>query len=216
MTESTDAPDQILIYVHDPMCSWCYGFRPTWHALKSKLPKTLPVVSLLGGLADDSNTPMASETAAYLQEVWTRIEGVCGVPFDHSYWNQEPLPPRTTFIACRAVIAAERLAGRGEAFAERIQDAYYNEATNVWDLDVLLGLAESFGFRREAFQSELESTDVRAVHDEQRALAERLEVTGYPSLLLIKEEQGYPIAIRHGDPEGMLEDIENLLASSQA
>ena len=216
MTETTNAPDHILIYVHDPMCSWCYGFRPTWQALKKQLPKTLPVVSLLGGLADDSDVPMAPETAAYLKEVWTRIETVCGVPFNYSYWEQEPLPPRTTYIACRAVIAAERLAGRGEAFAERIQDAYYNEATNVWDVEVLVNLAESFGFRGEAFKSELESADVRAVHDEQRALAERLEVTGYPSLLLIRDEQGYPIAVRHGDADGMLEDIQNLLASPQA
>jgi putative protein-disulfide isomerase len=216
MTDAVDVPDQILIYVHDPMCSWCYGFRPTWHALKTQLPNNLPVVSLLGGLADDSDTPMAEETAAYLQEVWTRIETVCGVPFDHSYWNQDPLPPRTTFIACRAVIAAERLAGRGEAFAERIQDAYYNEATNVWNIDALTQLAESFGFRKDAFRSALESAEVRAVHDEQRALAERLEVTGYPSLLLIREEQGYPIAIRHGDPDGMRSDIEDLLASPQA
>jgi len=142
MTETTNAPDHILIYVHDPMCSWCYGFRPTWQALKKQLPKTLPVVSLLGGLADDSDVPMAPETAAYLKEVWTRIESVCAVPFNYSYWEQKPLPPRTTYIACRAVIAAERLAGRGEAFAERIQDAYYNEATNVWDVEVLVNLAD--------------------------------------------------------------------------
>ncbi|MCP4060185.1 MAG: DsbA family protein, partial [Pseudoalteromonas sp.] len=19
-----------LIYVHDPMCSWCWGYKPTW------------------------------------------------------------------------------------------------------------------------------------------------------------------------------------------
>jgi len=41
-------------------------------------------------------------------------------------------------------------------------------------------------------------------------------VTGYPSLLLIRDEQGYPIAVRHGDADGMLEDIQNLLASPQA
>lgn len=216
MTDSTDTPEQILIYVHDPMCSWCYGFRPTWNALKAQLPKSLPVVSLLGGLAEDSSEPMAPETAEYLKEVWTRIESVCDVQFDFSYWDQNPLPPRTTYIACRAVIAAERLAGRGDAFAARIQDAYYNEAQNVWDARVLTGLAESFGFRAEAFQQALNSDDVYAVHEEQRALASRLEITGYPSLLLIKEEQGYPIAIRHGDADSMCEEISDLMAVPNA
>ena len=27
-----------LTYVHDPMCSWCYAFRPVWEAVVSGLP----------------------------------------------------------------------------------------------------------------------------------------------------------------------------------
>jgi putative protein-disulfide isomerase len=114
------------------------------------------------------------------------------------------------------VIAAERLAGRGEAFGERIQDAYYTEACNVWDFDVLCDLAERFGFNRSSFSEALASDDVRAVHDEQRQLAERLQVEGYPSVLLIHNGEAFPIPVRHQGAEAMLEDITDLLAKPNA
>jgi putative protein-disulfide isomerase len=212
----TESPESVLIYVYDPMCSWCYGFRPTWKALKSQLPEGLPVVSLLGGLADDSDVSMPEDMVKYLKRTWSQIESTCGVPFNHAYWDQTPPPPRTTFISCRAVIAAERLAGRGEAFAERIQDAYYTEAQNVWDFDTLCDLAEAFGFHRSSFADALASDDVRAVHDEQRQLAERLQVEGYPCVLLIHQGQAYPIPVRHQGADVMLGDISDLLAEPQA
>ena len=80
MTIAEDGPESVLVYVHDPMCSWCYGFRPTWKALKSQLPEGLPVVSLLGGLADDSDISMPLEMVDYLKRTWERIESTCKVP----------------------------------------------------------------------------------------------------------------------------------------
>ncbi len=213
MTETTTTePDQVLVYVHDPMCSWCYGFAPTWNELKSRLPEGLAVVSLLGGLAPDNDEPMPEEMVEYLKKTWHRIADACGVSFDFTYWDQVPRPPRTTFIACRGVIAAEQVAGQGEAFTERLQKAYYQEARNVWDPFVLAELAEGMGFRREAFEEALQSDGVRAAHDEQRELVGRLQIEGYPSLLLIKDGHAYPIAIRHGDAATMAEDIADLLA----
>jgi putative protein-disulfide isomerase len=184
--------------------------------MKGELPAGLPVVSLLGGLAADSDQPMPEDMVDYLKRTWDRIESTCGVTFNHSYWDQTPPPPRTTFISCRAVIAAERLAGRGEAFGERIQDAYYTEARNVWDFDVLCDLAAAFGFNRDSFAEALASDDVRAVHDEQRQLAERLQVEGYPTVLLLHNREAFPIAVRHQGTDAMLEDITDLLAEPNA
>lgn len=205
-------PAHVLVYVHDPMCSWCYGFGPTWDALKARLPHGLPVVSILGGLAEDSAVPMPAEMVEHLKATWERIEAVCGVPFDLSYWSQTPPPPRTTFISCRAVIAAEQIAGQGEAFGKRIQQAYYQEAQNVWDAEVLTALAVQSGFREAAFVEALHADKTRQLHEEQRALAARLQVEGYPALLLIADGEAYPIAIRHGDADAMATDILDLLA----
>ena len=47
-----------LYYVHDPMCSWCWGFSSALTGLLQKLPQDIKVIRLLGGLAPDSDIPM--------------------------------------------------------------------------------------------------------------------------------------------------------------
>ncbi|MGD2005884.1 MAG: DsbA family protein, partial [Pseudomonadales bacterium] len=114
-----------LIYVYDPMCSWCYGFHPTWKAILQGLPDGVTVQTRLGGLAPDSNTPMSDAMRDKLAATWHRIESTCQVSFDHGYWDQRPNPPRSTYIAGRAVRAAQSMGLAEWNMVEAIQDAYY-------------------------------------------------------------------------------------------
>jgi putative protein-disulfide isomerase len=41
----------VLYYYHDPMCSWCWGYRPVADQLFSSLPAWITRVNVLGGLA---------------------------------------------------------------------------------------------------------------------------------------------------------------------
>ena len=77
-------------------------------------------------------------------------------------------------------------------------------------------MAEEIGFNRSSFSEALSSDAVRAVHEEQRSLAERLKVEGYPSLLLIHKSEAFPISIRHGGAEKILADINDLLVERQS
>ena len=55
-----------------------------------------------------------------------------------------------------------------------------------------------------------------ADHGAAIAVAERLQVEGYPSVLLIHQGQAYPIPVRHQGADVMLGDISDLLAEPQA
>jgi len=63
-----------LIYVHDPMCSWCWGFADVYEELLEQLPPEVEIRRLLGGLAPDSDVPMPESMQAMLQQTWQRIE----------------------------------------------------------------------------------------------------------------------------------------------
>ena len=43
----------VLFYVHDPMCSWCWGFSEVKKQFFSALPDEIKTRRLLGGLAAD-------------------------------------------------------------------------------------------------------------------------------------------------------------------
>ena len=97
-----------LYYVHDPMCSWCWAFRPVLLELKAKLPDTIEFIRLLGGLAADSDDPMPEETRHYVMDNWKRIQQqLPDTEFNYDFWTT-CTPRRSTYPACRAVIAARK------------------------------------------------------------------------------------------------------------
>ena len=63
-----------LIYVHDPMCSWCFGFESTRAKLFAALDARIQVRRMVGGLAPDSDAPMPEAMRMGLQQTWRRIE----------------------------------------------------------------------------------------------------------------------------------------------
>ena len=75
-----------LRHFHDPMCSWCWAFRPVWVALCAQLPADVAVRRVVGGLAPDSDAPMPPEMRLKLQDVWRTIQArVPGTRFNFSF-----------------------------------------------------------------------------------------------------------------------------------
>ncbi|MEH6617917.1 MAG: hypothetical protein V7699_08760, partial [Porticoccus sp.] len=56
-----------LIYIMDPMCSWCYAFHPQLTTLISKLKPEIKVLCYMGGLAVDSQDPMPENMQQAIQ-----------------------------------------------------------------------------------------------------------------------------------------------------
>ncbi len=75
-----------LYYIHDPMCSWCYAFKPVYQVLLKQLPDFVSSVSLLSGLAPDTDQPMSLEMQQQLKATWQRIEQqVLGIRFNYDF-----------------------------------------------------------------------------------------------------------------------------------
>ena len=84
MTTSNDT----LFYIHDPMCSWCWGFRPVWQQLEQQLSTTVNIVYIVGGLAPDSDQPMAMAMQQTLAATWQRIQQqIPGIEFNYDFWR---------------------------------------------------------------------------------------------------------------------------------
>ena len=201
---------ETLFYVHDPMCSWCWGFEPTRRELIAKLDREIPVRRLLGGLAPDSDQPMPEAMRGYLQQTWRRIEqAIPGTRFNYDFWTRNT-PRRSTYPANRAVIAA-RLQGEecDPAMTAVIQRAYYLEARNPSDNDTLIELAGEIGLDRQRFAADLlaESTQDRLLAEIGEARA--MGIDGFPSLALLAGGSLRRIRLDYGDADSMLREIEN-------
>ncbi|MDO6706880.1 DsbA family protein [Photobacterium sp. 1_MG-2023] len=197
----------ILYYVHDPMCSWCWGYQPAFARLKAKLPETVEVRAVLGGLAPDSDEPMPEEMQQMLQQTWRRIEGQLGTSFNHDFWAT-CRPRRSTYPACRAVLAAE-CQGQGDAMTAALQKAYYLRAMNPSDTETHCLLAGELNLDTVRFARDLASPAVQARLEDHLAFTAALGVSGFPSLVLEINGQRWPIAVAYRNELTSLNDIQD-------
>ncbi len=181
--EAPPSEPRRLVYVADPMCSWCFGFAPVLAEVEARFAESVPVLCVLGGLAPDDDAPMDGETKAYVRAAWRAVAARTGVAFNDAFWERCE-PRRSTWPACRAVLVAGE---RGAEMFAAIQRAYYVEARDPSRRATLLELAGELELDVDAFDRALDANPTRELLALHFAERDRLGVRGYPSLIL---EQG--------------------------
>ncbi len=221
--EASDKP--IIYYAHDPMCSWCWGFSPAWKLLKKsiqhKYASKIQVIELLGGLAPDSEEPMPESMQKYLQETWKEIkQRIPGTEFNFDFWTQCE-PKRSTWPACRAVIAARRQSTNAAEAAkvqgsmiEAIQKAYYTQARNPSSIITLVEIAEEIGLDKNQFTTDMQSQALRVLHQEEMVMVRKLGVQGFPSIVMVKDRVAHRVLLDYSGLEKTLDHIDRLMKTA--
>jgi putative protein-disulfide isomerase len=202
----------ILYYLHDPMCSWCWGYRPVWDQLQKNLSTSIVVEYVAGGLAPDSDAPMPIAQQQMIKNHWRTIEQKLGTRFNHDFWR-ENTPRRSTYNACRAAIAAHKQACQ-KPMIDAIQQAYYLRTLNPSDLSVLIGLAEELsqqkllGLDLDQFIADINATDTDKELTRQIGLSKKLSQQGFPSLVLEVDGVRQQVLLDYSDYKLTLDYIE--------
>lgn len=199
----------VLYHVHDPMCSWCWGYRRTWDRLRQALPKQVQVVNVLGGLAPDSDQAMPLAQREIIAGYWRDVSSATGAEFNFDFWTQ-CTPRRSTYPACRAVLAAQRQSAEQDMI-DAIQQAYYLRAINPSDNSTLINLAEELGLNRLQFAADLRSPETQQALEREFDLRRKLGVREFPSLVLERGDTRAPITIDYRTHESALVEIAELI-----
>lgn len=144
----------------------------------------------------------------YIQDTWRRIErAVPGAAFNFDFWSR-CRPRRSTYPACRAVIAAIAQSPElEEPMIEAIQRAYYLEAQNPSDDDALIALAKAIGLDRDRFALALNDAATKVELLRQIEFSRTLGARGFPSLIL-DDHRGYrPIDFDYNGPAVVLAQL---------
>ena len=181
-----------IYYVVDPMCSWCWGFAPVWRDFVSEIPESATVVDLMGGLAPDNEAPMDSAMRQYVQDAWGAVKARTGAEFNFEFWDKCE-PKRSTYSACRAVIAAgEQVSGARSLMYDAIQRAYFLEARNPSDAEALECVAGEIGLDRKQFTEDLGSDHINRIFQLELESVAKLGVSGFPTMVVKRESPGEP------------------------
>lgn len=197
-----------LYYIHDPMCSWCWGFNRCWLQVQQALINKVKIQYVLGGLAADTDQPMAESMQQTIRLTWQRIQQeIPGTDFNYNFWT-ECKPRRSTYPACRAIVAAG-LQGHenSELMLSAIQQAYYQQARNPSDYSVLIQLAEEIGLDHRQFKADLLSEQCERLFEQQLRLTASLGVNSFPALVLRCNESNTMIYIDYTKSETIVSSI---------
>src|SRR5450830_630029 len=141
-----------LLYVMDPMCSWCWGFAPVAEALVEQAQAAgVELHLVVGGLRTGSGAALEPATRRYILEHWQAVTDATGQTFKRDgalpegfVYDTEP--------ACRAIVTARSLAPDcAWKLLGLIQRAFYVEGRDVTLASVLVELAETAGIPRIGF-----------------------------------------------------------------
>lgn len=198
----------VLYYVHDPMCSWCWGFRPVWLHVREKLKGSVNIQFVLGGLAADTDLPMPLAMQQTIKNTWLKIQqDIPGISFNYDFWL-ECKPRRSTYPACRAIIAAELQGEKySDAMLTAIQRAYYQQAKNPSDMTVLIQLSDDIGLDVEKFKNDYCSEASNHLLQQQIQFAISLSARSFPSLVLSHNETNTMITIDYNNDETIVSSI---------
>ena len=182
--ETNEGPGKHLLYVADPMCSWCYGFSPVIAEIADDFGERLPIQLMMGGLRAGNTKPMTDEDKATIAGHWRKVQLATGQPFDFDSFMARKDWVYDTEPACRAVVTMRLLNPRvALAFKARIQRAFYAEGRDTTQESVLADIAGETGVDREMFFAELQSEEARRETQRDILAAQRAGVRGFPTLL---------------------------------
>ncbi|MHA2937631.1 DsbA family protein [Vibrio sp. RC27] len=201
-------PSKKIYYIYDPMCSWCWGYKPVWNEIERKLGNDVQVIYVLGGLAPDTDEPMPEEMQRQIASYWKKIENFLGTEFNYEFWEKNT-PRRSTYPSCRATLAA-RMQGAEKQMLEAIQHAYYLHAQNPSDNDILIGLAENIGLDTTKFKEDFTSPQVHQALLEEINFSRMLGGNGFPSVCMESSEKIYNIPVDYQNPQATVDAIRSI------
>ncbi len=178
-----------LLYVMDPMCSWCWGFASVVEALAEQAAAAgVPLQIVVGGLRRDQVAIDAAARVRYLG-YWQAVNASTGQLFDFDHGLPEGMVYDTE-PACRALVTARQLdAPSAWTLLKLIQQAFYTEGADVTQASVLVALAERAGIPRIEFAEAFDSQAMVDATAADFAWVQDLGIAGFPTLLAERDGQ---------------------------
>ena len=172
-----------LIYVVDPMCSWCWGFLPVFEGIVQRYHDQVTIKALLGGLRPGNTERFDEHRRAYILSHWHAVHERTGQSFNFAFqmgssftYDTEP--------SSRAVVVVRKLAPEREfTYLKAVQEAFYVNNKDVTREEILVDLASAQGLNRTTFLKWFQDPVIKQSVWEEFDRARQLGVSGFPTLL---------------------------------
>lgn len=196
--QTEQVSDKEIIYVGDPMCSWCWGISKHLKKLKSYYPQ-FKFTIVVGGLRPGGGGAWDEQMKNFLKHHWEEVTKRSGQPFGNSlfereYFNYDTEPP------CRAVVIARKwIKGNELEFFEAVSRKFYVDNEDPSEIEFYSSICSEFQIPFEEFRLAFESDEAKYNTYQEFQLNRQWGVKGYPTVLF--KSKGQLFQINHGYTE---------------
>ena len=220
--DDAEASSQEVIYIGDPMCSWCWGMEPGLRTLhKAAAEAGLPYTILVGGLRPGGGEAWDDAMRQFLlhhwEEVWTRT----GQPFSYELLDdKERSFDYDTEPPCRAVvIAREMLLEREDEesalhdFFAGIQHHFYADNADPGQVDFYREICAQTGLDFAVFSERFASEEARQATYAEFNMVREWGVSGFPTVVLRKGRELHLITSGYATGKALVHAMKDLMAA---
>lgn len=179
-----------LIYIGDPMCSWCWGISPHLNALKRYCDnEKIPFTMLMGGLRPGGGDTWDNDFKNYLKHHWQEVNKRSKQPFGFELFNKDNFEYDTE-PACRAVVTAKKMAPlKTMAFYELVQHYFYVKSEDPKQVEFYRPICKELKMDYEAFAAAFLSDEMKQTTHNEFKKSRSLGINSFPSIIYRKGEQ---------------------------
>lgn len=210
LTANAQEKTSSLIYVGDPMCSWCYGFAPELSKIVQNYQEELALEIVMGGLRP-YNTESMTDLKSFLSHHWEDVHKASGQKFKYDILERSDLAYDTEPPSRAQLVVRELSPEKEMAFFQASQEAFY--LFNL-DLSIASGYSEilkELNIPYKDFEAKFNSEEFKLRVKEDFSRAQDLAVSSFPTLLLKTEEGTIVVARGYAKAESIISTIDGLL-----
>ncbi|HJV85404.1 MAG TPA: DsbA family protein [Noviherbaspirillum sp.] len=193
-----------IIYIGDPMCSWCYGFTDVIQTIRRNYMERVKVSLVMGGFRPDGTHMVDPNYRDFLRGHWMEVSRRTGQPFDLAILNQTGWIYNTE-KPCRAVVAMRHLKPEVEwEYFAAVQKGFYHKNHDPNNPESFARIAAEFGIDEDCFLHAYGAPGT--IEETQRAFAwaRSIGVNSFPTVVL-RDQRGLAALTVGYQPLEMLE-----------
>ncbi len=140
MTQADDSPSrQKLVFVTDPMCSWCWGMASEFEKARAALAHRVDFELMLGGINTHGTQPIGDYGRRFLMRLWREVADTTGQEFGFK------LPVEyvhNSVTSCLAVEAVRDLTSAAPFdYLHALQEQFFRHGRDITNVEILVEVA---------------------------------------------------------------------------
>lgn len=200
-----------LIYVGDPMCSWCYGFTAELDEAIEELGNEIHFEIIMGGLRP-YNTETMYDLKSFLAGHWEEVHSRTGQKFSYDILEDKDMLYDTE-PACRAVTTIKAMEPSiAHSYFKSAQHSFYFQNKNPLKASTYVELAKKYGIDEEEFLTKFQSEEMKLAVKDEFNYAAQLGASSFPTLILKSNETYFLVSRGYSKSEVIIKNIRSVMS----